>query len=141
MLILAEVPPPDWWNQFCAILSSAKTYLTGDETFSFVLNCAILGLIVTFIDFMAGYLRNQKSLLGISYGKKNMLVVFMFWIIGAGMLGFLGAYLNLLKPTPVSVCAVAVGWPLLFSKFVANLLDGDPNDGGDADESTDEEED
>ena len=92
--------------------------------------CAFFGCLVFLIDLIACKLKNSDSLIGIVYKGNNSLVLLGLWTIGAGLMAFVGGYVEIFQLNKQTVIALGVAWPVILSRLVSkgSVLDTSSDD-------------
>lgn len=83
----------------------------------FGVQCFAIGVLLVLLDWAILYVRNT-TVLGISYASKNRGFVLLFWALGAGIFGLIGAFGDVVKLSLKSAVVVAIAWPLLLARLV-----------------------
>ena len=84
----------------------------------FLISTSSIGLLCVFLDYAYYKITNGKSIFNLSYiGIKGTLLMFLFWGVGAGIVGYLSLRLNLIAFSVQASIIVGLGWPLLFPKL------------------------
>ncbi len=84
---------------------------------------AFFGLLAIILDIGSYYLFRHKSFLKINYNPKSfnptVLILFLiFYIICAGIVGFLGVIVNVLNFNIQSAALAGFGWPTILSRII-----------------------
>ena len=84
----------------------------------FFMSTSTIGLLCVLLDFSYYKTSKGKSLFGLSYiGWDGVFLMFLFWGIGAGIVGFLSARLGFIASTVEASIIMGLGWPLMFPKL------------------------
>lgn len=107
-----------------AVLREVTNLLTlGDKgpaaTVSFILVCMLMGCLIVLLDWLL-YRATGKSALKLVYGGGNTLRFFVFWGLGAGIGGYLGAATDILKLSLQGSIAAGVGWTLVLPRLMTS---------------------
>jgi membrane associated rhomboid family serine protease len=100
----------------CGVISSCAFL-------KFALYCTFYGFLCIGTDF-AIFAIFGSSFLKITYLKKTFLRVFFFWIIGAFLVGYIGAATQLINiDGKISALVVGISWQLIFAKWAAGKVE------------------
>lgn len=96
----------------------------------FLISTASVGLLCVLLDFAYYKTNKGKSLLNLVYiGTRDTLLIFLFWGIGSGIVGFLAVRLELMAFSIQASIIMGLAWPFLFPKLYsyakANIEDGE----------------
>ena len=99
----------------------------------FLISTSSIGLLCVLLDFAYYKVTNGKSIFGLSYiGTKGIILMFLFWGIGAGIVGFLSSRLGLIALKVQASIIMGLGWPLMFPKLYSyaktNIDDIEPEE-------------
>jgi hypothetical protein len=84
----------------------------------FLISTASIGLLCVLLDFAYYKTTGGKSLFNLSYiGITSTLLMFLFWGIGSGIIGFLSVRLELIAFSIQASILMGLGWPLMFPKL------------------------
>ncbi len=84
----------------------------------FLISTSIIGLLCVTLDFSYYKTTNGKSIFNLSYiGWKGIVSMFLFWGIGAGIVGFLASRLGLIAFSIQASIIIGLGWPLMFPRL------------------------
>ena len=110
----------EFLKQSCLFLFGDSNAVNLDYPYLvFLFSTTIIGLLCVFADFAIYKTTNGKSIFKLSYiGKQGTLLMFLFWGVGAGIVGFLSARLELVALSIQASVLTGLGWPLLFPKLV-----------------------
>lgn len=108
-------------------LSDLLTFLTSpgglepnhpNLVFIFVCGCAVVGLLGFVLDICHYFVR-QQSLFQLNYTRKTWPIILLGWVVGASVAGYLGQIFNILQTTLLASATVALGWPIVAQRMVA----------------------
>jgi hypothetical protein len=102
-----------------ASLIVSQTDWQGLLLFSFL--CGLAAGAAFALDLAVCHLTGNKSLLNISYGKKNSFVLLLLWSLGAAILAFIGSFGEIIQTNKQTILVLAVAWPILFTKLLKQL--------------------
>jgi hypothetical protein len=88
-----------------------------DRVICFGLLCSGFGLVVILLNWFL-LLTTNTSVIDIGYATGNKVLFTLMWCIASGVVGFMGALLQILNTHIMAAISVAVGWPLIFTKIV-----------------------
>lgn len=99
----------------------------------FLISTASIGLLCVLLDFAYYKTTKGKSIFNLSYiGNKGIILMFLFWGIGAGIVGFLSARLGLIAFSIQASIIMGLGWPLMFPRLYsfakANINEIEPEE-------------
>ena len=84
----------------------------------FLISTSAIGLLCVTLDFAYYKTTNGKSVFNLSYiGWKGTILMFLFWGIGAGIVGFLAVRLELIIFSIKASIVMGLGWPLMFPRL------------------------
>jgi hypothetical protein len=113
------------------------------ELLWFAAYCIAVGAVVFVVDWVVYKLKGTDSLLGIVYTGKNAFALLAMWSFGAGFMGLIGGYAEIIQLNRQAVIVLGVAWPVVLSKWVAAVSSKSAEKEPDAqeDESTSKDED
>ena len=114
-------------------MSEAIANYINVESLVFAGFCTITALFAILLDWCLLMLKN-RSILKISYGSKNRWVILALWSLASGAVGLFAGMLSVVQQNLQGAVAVAVGWPVLFTRVF------DPKVAGEVQQHTEEEE-
>ena len=88
--------------------------LESSITFSFA--SIIIAVILIVADWCRYKIQPKKSFLGLKYEKPNMNQ--LAYVLGAGIVGFLGLLMDILNYNIQTVLSVGLGWPYILIQIV-----------------------
>ena len=96
------------------VLFGGKTHIV--DSIAFSIACIFIALILIAGDWCIYTIRQKKSFLGLEYEKlnKNQFA----YVLGAGIVGFLGILANILNNNIQTILSVGVGWPYILIQIV-----------------------
>ncbi len=99
----------------------------------FLISTSVIGLLCVSLDFAYYKTTNGKSIFNLSYiGWKGTVLMFLFWGIGAGIVGFLASRLELIAFSIQASIILGLGWPLMFPRLYsyvkANINEIEPEE-------------
>nr|VFK13811.1 MAG: hypothetical protein BECKLPF1236B_GA0070989_105215 [Candidatus Kentron sp. LPFa] len=105
------------WDAFDCMLS-----LIYDETLiPFAFGCAITSVLFLIVDYAYFMAQGQKSLLNIIYRGRNFLLILTTWFLGAFVVGYFAAYIEMFDETSkLSLVVVGILWPVVLTKMITN---------------------
>lgn len=122
-------------------LKQSCLFLFGESTLDnlnypyliFLIATSAIGLLCVLLDFAYYKTTDGKSLFNLSYiGWKGTILMFLFWGIGAGIVGFLSARLGLIAFSIQASVIMGLGWPLMFPRLYSytktNISDIEPEE-------------
>lgn len=108
----------EFWKNLLDFMALEKPLIFGAST-------VILGIFVVILDFGTYYLLDRKSFLNITYNiedlspKKIRFYYFIFfYVICAGIVGFLGVIINMLNYNIQAALLTCLGWPNVLSRII-----------------------
>jgi hypothetical protein len=125
----------DHYMELFDYLKQTGLFLFGDSNLNnlnypylvFLISTSLIGLLCVLLDFAYYNVTNGKSIFLLSYiGKMGTILMFLFWGIGAGIVGFLAVRLGLIAFTIQASIIMGLGWPLMFPRLYA-LASGNIN--------------
>lgn len=131
----------DTWSKILEYLKQLSLFIFGEPNLDhlnypsliFLLSTSVIGLLCVFLDFTYYKTTKGKSIFNLSYiGKKGVFSMFLFWGIGAGIVGFLSMRLELITDSVQASIIVGLGWPLIFPRLYsyanANINELEPEE-------------
>ncbi len=107
----------DIWNDLIRFIGGTLEK-TPEGYLIFFIASAIFGLMFFIADFCL-YTINEKSLLKLTYKYHKKIPVFLIaYVIGSGVVGFLGVIINAINFHIMGAVSAGVGWPFILSKIV-----------------------
>ncbi len=81
---------------------------------------AFFGFLAIILDLCNNYLFRKSSFLKLTYNSNrfSILLVLIFYVIGAGVVGFLGIFTNVLNYTPLTALLVGFAWPAILYRII-----------------------
>jgi len=94
----------------------------GSKPLVFAVASALMGLLLVLLDRTLYSLRG-RSVFNLTYGARlgTSVRLLLLWGVGAGLLGFFGASIELLQMTRAGCIGAGVGWPLIFPRLVESI--------------------
>lgn len=84
----------------------------------FLFSTSFIGLLCVLLDFAYYKVTNGNSIFNLSYiGVGPTLLMFLFWGVGSGIVGFLSVRLDLFAFSINSSIVMGLGWPLVFPRL------------------------
>jgi len=84
----------------------------------FFISTSAIGLLCVTLDFAYYKTSKGKSIFKLSYIEgESTFLVFLFWGIGAGIVGFLASRLELIAFSIQASITIGLGWPLMFPRI------------------------
>lgn len=84
----------------------------------FFISTSAIGLLCVTLDFAYYKTSKGKSIFKLSYIEgKSTFLVFLFWGIGSGIVGFLASRLELIAFSIQASITIGLGWPLMFPRI------------------------
>jgi hypothetical protein len=78
---------------------------------------SVVGLLVVTLDYIH-YLVKRKSFLNLSYNGAGLILVFLLWGLGAGLVGLLGGVAGIFQETNIACLSVGIGWPSMIPRLL-----------------------
>lgn len=129
----------EFYNNLWDFMALEKPFIFGAST-------VILAIFVVILDFGTYYLLDRKSFLNITYNiedlspnKIRFYYFIFFYVICAGIVGFLGVIINMLNYNIQAALLTCLGWPNVLSRII-NQTDQQTEEQPDDDENNNEEE-
>lgn len=99
----------------------------------FLISTSLIGLLCVLLDFAYYKTTKGKSIFNLSYiGTKATILMFLFWGIGAGIVGYLSSRLGLIAFSIQASIIMGLGWPLMFPRLYSyaktNIDDIEPEE-------------
>lgn len=104
---------------------SASTSLATHESgfLVFAMACAIVGLAIVLCDWSYTNTTRNPSVLGLVYNGWRIALVFAFWVIGSGVIGYVVVATELMQLTIQSCISVGITWTVLIPKVLSQEPD------------------
>ena len=102
---------------------------------SFVLGCAIMGVLALILDISYKHVTGE-SFLNLKHGPIRSIPYFITWPVGSAIFGFLGLIAHVLQPAILGCAAAGLTWTLSMKRVTDRLKAGtvapedDPADEG-----------
>ena len=110
----------EFWNGLVELLISESGTITGNKGVLlgiFTSGSAIMGVIVVILDALIFY-SFGKSVMNLTHKGFNILLFIIFWGLGAGLGGFLGAAAGILQINRSACLTAGIGWPLILPRLI-----------------------
>ncbi len=83
----------------------------------FSAGCAAMGIIVVVLDALLFYGMGQSAL-NLTYRRWSIVFFLLFWGVGAGLGGFLGASAQIFQINRVACLTAGIAWPLILPRLI-----------------------
>ncbi|MGQ0828918.1 MAG: hypothetical protein ACT4ON_11065 [Bacteroidota bacterium] len=117
----------DWCEEkFFHILHQVRILMFTEESIVLLFSCSFLGLVIVSLDWLsfwaAGNDTTKLSFLSLKYsGKRAIILNYLLWGIGAGLIAYLTSAMGIFKSNFASCAIISVSWPTIFPKLVKKL--------------------
>jgi hypothetical protein len=110
----------EFFNGLAELLFSESGTISGDKSFLlgiFASGSTIMGVIVVVLDALIFY-SFGKSPVNLTHKGLNILRFIIFWGLGAGFGGFIGAAAGILQINRAACLTAGIGWPLILPRLI-----------------------